>query len=244
MAIIYAQRGGVADFKCGFCEGDWPEFGPPFSSPSTDFTPPFNSHAFGVYGQGYLNLHFPLVPNLAGTLGHQWMQNALKDVTAVNDVIITNAVPLRSYLSSIYYEVTMTDPTLTGVYLTPVAYRMSYNFQTKEWTSAELGAFTNDLTAAGIEKFPIGTPAGADKVYGIAMLSQGNTVPTTFGHNIVKRDATGAPISGFDDKFGAVLLGYKVSEGDAARIQSIWRSTFAIYMSAKLHTFEGATQVG
>lgn len=245
MSIVFAQRGGNPDFKGWFCEGDWPEYGPPFSTPSMDSTPPYNSHADGAYEQGFLTLQFPLIPDLRGTLAHQWMQNALKDIKAVDDVFITNFIPLRSYLTAIHYEVTRTDPALDGVYITPVAYRAKYDFAAREYTFAEIAEFTNELTAYGIEKFPLGTPAGGDKRYGVAMLSQTpNATPSTFGHNIVARDASGKPTGGVDNYYGAVLLGYKFSEGDPGKIASVWRSSIAVYMSAKLMSFEAAMQIG
>lgn len=242
---IFMQRGGYADFKALFCNGAWPEYGPPFSTPHQEGTPPFDSHAYGVYGQGYLNLSFPLIPNLSGTQGHRWMQDALRPLKGVDDTIYTTYIPLRSYLTSIYYEVTMTDETLDGVYITPVAARMKYDFTVNDFVKEPLPDFTNELTAFGIEKFPLGTPAAGDKLYGIAMLSQtAGVTPCTFGHNIVTRDKTGAPTGGADNFFGAVLLGYKIAEGDPAKIATIWRSNIAVYMAAKLSAFECPTQIG
>jgi len=69
-------------------------------------------------------------------------------------------------------------------------------------------------------------------------------MPVTFGHNIPELDANGKPVGGYDDYFGAVCLGYEVSNGSADKIKNIWKSTFALYMSAKLFTFEGSTQIG
>ena len=68
-------------------------------------------------------------------------------------------------------------------------------------------------------------------------------MPVTFGHNIPELDENGKPVGGYDDYFGAVCLGYEF-EGDADKIKAIWKSTFALYMSAKLFTFEGSTQIG
>ena len=69
-------------------------------------------------------------------------------------------------------------------------------------------------------------------------------MPITFGHNIPELDENGKPVGGYDDYFGAVCLGYEVSNGSADKIKNIWKSTFALYMSAKLFTFEGSTQIG
>jgi hypothetical protein len=286
MAITNLFRGGMPDFKGWFCDGQFAEFTPPFDAPHAKFTPPFDSHADAAHGQGYLNLHFPLVPNLNDTVGHRWMQYGLKNLKAVNDVILTNWVPLRSYVDSVYYEANLFDKNLDGVYLKPVAYRVAWDFTNEEWTYTKITAFTSQLSAAGIDKFPLGTPGGSDKIYGMARLvgasgtsqltsgattgtvtgtvdgtsvtgtstgSVTNTsgtastmadMPVTFGHNIPELDANGKPVGGLDDYFGAVCLGYEVSNGDADKIKAIWKSTFALYMSAKLFTFEGSTQIG
>lgn len=279
MAITNLFRGGMPDFKGWFCDGQFAEFTPPFDAPHAKFTPPFDSHADAAHGQGYLNLHFPLVPNLNDTVGHRWMQYGLKGLKAVGDVILTNWVPLRSYVDSVYYEANLFDKNLDGVYLKPVAYRVAWDFTNEEWTYTKIAAFTSQLSAAGISKFPLGTPGGSDKIYGMARLvpasgssqltngavsgtadAQGAVtasvtnrngtastmadMPVTFGHNIPELDANGKPVGGYDDWFGAVCLGYEVSNGSADKIKNIWKSTFALYMSAKLFTFEGSTQIG
>ena len=170
MAITNLFRGGMPDFKGWFCDGQFAEFTPPFDAPHAKFTPPFDSHADAAHGQGYLNLHFPLVPNLNDTVGHRWMQYGLKGVKASGDVILTNWVPLRSYVDSVYYEANLFDANLTGVYAKPVAYRVAWDFTHEEWTYTEIEAYAAMLAASGIEKFPLGTPGVSDKIYGMARL--------------------------------------------------------------------------
>ena len=68
-------------------------------------------------------------------------------------------------------------------------------------------------------------------------------LPSTFGHNLVARDAQGNPTGGLDAAYGAVLLGIQITAGDPARIASLWQSNIAVYLSAKLLAFEGASQV-
>ena len=148
MAITNLFRGGMPDFKGWFCDGQFAEFTPPFDAPHAKFTPPFDSHADAAHGQGYLNLHFPLVPNLNDTVGHRWMQYALKSVKAVGDVILTNWVPLRSYVDSVYYEANLFDKNLDGVYVKPVAYRVAWDFTNEEWTYTKIDAFTRSAPPA------------------------------------------------------------------------------------------------
>lgn len=244
MANILLARGGTPDFKGWFCAGQYPEFTPPYDAPHMPATPPFDSHADAAYGQGYLNLQFPLVPNLNDTTAHVWMQHALKKVKNVNDIILTNWVPLRSYLDSFYIEVSKTDPALDGVYVKPVAMRVAYNFTTEEWDYTPNAAFDAEITASGITQFPLGTPQPGDKLYGLCMLNQDRTqIPSTFGHNLVARNAQGDPTGGLDANYGAVLFGLQFVQGDPAKIATVWRSNIAVYLSAKLLAFEGASQI-
>lgn len=247
MANVNLYRGGMPEFKAMFCAGDYASFKPPFSSPHVAYTPPYDSHADAAHGQGYLNLHFPLVPNLAGTSGHNWMREALKGLSAVNDVIFTNWVPLRSYVEAMHIEVTKTDATLEGVYIAPVAYRVSWDFTTEDWKSAKVADFDAAVTAAGVTKFPLGTPQGGDDTYAFIQLypsADPTKPPCTFGHDMVTRTAAGVPNGGLDEYFGAVVLGYNIVEGDADKIKAIHKSDIVVHMSAKLFAFEGSTQVG
>ena len=111
---------------------------------------------------------------------------------------------------------------------------------------------TSQLTSGATTGTVTGTVDGTD-VTGTSTGSVTNTagtastmadMPVTFGHNIPELDENGKPVGGYDDWFGAVCLGYEVSNGSADKIKNIWKSTFALYMSAKLFTFEGSTQIG
>ena len=148
-------------------------------------------------------------------------------------------------MDSIYVEVSKTDAALDGVYFKPVAYRVAYDFTTEDWKYSEVSDFTTEITNAGITKLPLGTAQVSDTLYAMARLGLDATKkPSTFGHNIVKRDSTGKPTAGVDAYFGAVLLGLQFIEGDNDKIAAIWKSNIAVHLSAKLLTFEGSTQVG
>jgi hypothetical protein len=245
MAIVNIARGGTPDFKGFMCEGQYAEFTPPYTSPHMPSTPPYDSQADAAFGQGYLNMDFPLVPNLGGTTGHQWMQNALKKIRNQNDVILTNWVPMRSYLESYFIEVVTTDPNLDGVYITPVAYRIKWDFVTQSWIEEEVTAHGDELVAAGITQLPLGTPQSGDRVYGMARLATDHTtLPPTYGHNLVTRNAQGDPIGPLDDRYGTVAIGLRVSAGTQARIETIWRSNIAVYITTKLFQFIGSGQKG
>lgn len=270
MATVNLFRGGTPDFKPMFCKGDYAQWMPPFSAHHYRDTPPFDSHADAAQGQGYLNLQFPLVPNLADNWSHHWMQTALQNLSAVGDRIYLAWVPLRSYLLSQYIEVSAVDPLLEGVYFKPVAARVSWNFTTNQWTWADNTAYSAAVTASGVTQFPMGTQAAApavlaedggeegdedndddnsstteDALYGFINLAPtGSNLPCTFGHNLVKYDANGKPVSGLDAYYGGVVLGYQITAGTADKIKQIYRSNIAVYMSAKLLAFEGSTQIG
>lgn len=246
MSNVSLFRGGTPDFKGWFCDGQYAEFLPPFDAPHMDYTPPFDSHADAAQGQGYLNLPFPLVPRLNDTTGHHWQSTALRKLAVVGDIIRLAWVPLRSYLDSLYVEVTKFDANLDGVYVIPTAERVAWNFTTNEWDYLPNADFDTDVVNLGTTtQLPLGTPAGGDKPYFFMRFVQnGNTLPSTFGHNIVARDAQGQPTGGLDAAFGAVMLGLKVIDGDPVKIANIWRSDFALYFSSKLLAFESPTQIG
>lgn len=246
MAAINLFRGGSPDFKPGFCAGAFAEFTPPFSAPHFDFTPPYNSHADGALGQGYLNLQFPLVPNLQNNDAHKWMRNALQNVKAVGDVIRLAWVPLRSYVVAQHFELTQGDALLNGVYVKPVAERVYWDYSKEDWTWETNTEYAAAVTASNVGQFPLGIPGSTDQQWGFIRLEPkvGDVAPCTFGHNIPKLDSNGVPTAGLDAYFGAVVLGLQIAEGDAGAIANIWRGNFAFYMSAKLLAFEASTQVG
>lgn len=271
MAYIHLYRGGTPVFKPLFCAGTGAEFTIPFDAEHQPGTPPFDSHADAAHEQGYLNLHFPLVPKLADTRAHAWMQNLLKNVKAANDVILTNWIPLRSYLDSYYIELVTPDDDLTGVYVTPTAYRVQpdpTDYENPEAiTITEITAFSDELNAAcGARRVPLGTPThGTDKRYLFARLGgltssassestlSGSDVTTTttvttdmnlpwsFGHNMVY-DNSGT-LTPEDSYYGAVVLGLKVT-GTSSKIPNIATGNFELYISAKCLTFEGSSQIG
>lgn len=246
MATISMFRGGTPDFKPMMCEGEYAQFTPPFSSAHFRHTPPFNSHADAAHGQGYLNLHFPLVPQLQYNDAHRWMRTALKEVKAVGDIIELAWVPLRSFVVAQYFERTLgASPLLDGVYVKPVAKRVTWDFDEEKWIRKDVPDYAAAITAAGITQFPLGKAAEGDQLYGFVNLySPDVQPPCTFGHNIPKLDDCDRPVGGYDDYYGAVVLGYQIAAGAADKIAELWRGDFALYMSAKVLTFEGSTQVG
>lgn len=251
MSYVIAARGGTPEFKGWFCEGQWAEYGPPYDTGRVDYAPPFNSHADGAFGQGYLNLHFPLVPNLDGTYGHHWMQEALRGIKNQNDILFTNWVPLRAYVDSIYLEVSRFDKMLVDVTVTPVAYRMAYDFiHNRIGDPAEITEFSTQVTTALSDNtIPLAEAANGSTKLAYFMLrlngmeSEGSKPPCTFGHNLVVRNAQGKPTKGLDSYFGVVLLGLKFG-GIGTNIANVWKSDIAVHFSAKLLAFEGSTQIG
>ena len=253
--IVNAARGGQPDFKGWMCEGQWQEYGPAYSVPRMPDTPPFNSHADAAYGQGYLNLHYPLIPDLAGTTGHVHMRKALAQLKKVGDVFLTNWIPNRAYLDSIYVEATRYDPALKGIALKLVSYTAKWDFTTQDFDYTE-----NTDFATEIGEFPLinleKQDATGGKAYGFVHFNYtAGTNPSTLKHDIVKFDEKGHPTSGYDESFGTALIGFQVvkakdgaatpdsGELDAA-VKLIATSNIAVYLSAKLLAFEGSTQIG
>ena len=271
MAYINLLRGGTPVFKPMFCAGEYAEYTTPFDAPHQPGTPPFDSHADAAHGQGYLNLHYPLVPHILDTRAHAWMQTALKKVKAANDVILTNWIPLRSYLDSYYIELTKPDEDMTGVYISPVAYRVVVDPDDPENLAAatftEITEFADELeSACGDNKLPLGTPGDDDKRYLFARLnalaseSTSTSTSTLSGTDVTTETSTetetstGLPWSfghnlvdadgeGIDAYYGAVVLGLKVTGSNADAIKNLYDGHFEVHLSAKVLTFEGSTQI-
>lgn len=251
MAFAPIFRGGTPIFKPMFCAGEGAEYTTPFDAQHQPGTPPYDSHADAAHEQGYLNLHYPLVPNLADTRAHAWMQNLLaKYVKNSGDILLTNWVPMRSYLDSYYIELVTPDADMTGVYVTPVAYRAKPDPNDYENPDAvtweEITDFSDDInTVNGARKVPLGTPGDGDKRYLMARFSNKTgdapLIPWSFGHNLVKKNGT--TFEAEDDYYGAVVLGLKV-EGDASKIALLANGNFELYLTAKCLTFEGSAQIG
>lgn len=247
MATVDMFRGGCPDVKAVFCGGDYAKFGPPFSSPHYDFTPPYNSHADGAQGQGYLNLWFPLVPNLQQNDAHKWQRNALENLSAVGDIIRLAWVPLRSWVVAQHFELVQGDDLLDGVYVKPVAERVYWDVTTKDYVWKTNSEYAAAVTASQVGQFPLGVPTETDQQWGfinLAPAAANSSAPCTFGHNMVATDSKGVATGGLDDYYGAVVLGLQIAEGSADAIKNIWRGNFALYMSAKVMQFECATQIG
>lgn len=240
MADVSLFRGGTADFKGWFRRGDYAEFQPPFNAPQMASTPPYNSHADAAYGQGYLNLHFPLVPHIEDTTAHGWMGEALKKLSAVGDCIYTNWVPLRSVVTHMHWEVTRWDESLENLAVVPTAARMVYDFDTGEFSLSANAAFDTMIVSNNIGGFNLDAPGDTGR-YAVAI----NDDPLcTFGHSIAKLDSTTMqPTGGLDGYFGAVVIGYKITSGTDEAIANMWKGNFALYSSFKCLAFEGASQV-
>lgn len=245
MADISMFRGGTPLFKPKFCRGDWPEFTAPFSGPQYEDTPPFNSHGCGAFDQGYLNLYFPLNPNLQQNDAHKWMREAMRNLKAVGDILQLAWVPLRSYATFQYFEVSRGDELVDGVYLKPVAQRMSWDISEREWKIETNSEYEAAVTASGVGQFPCGKIKASDQQYGlINLLPAAGKLPCTFGHNLVKCDENGNPTEGLDEYYGGVILGLQIAEGSAQAISDLWKSNMCIYMCVKFQSFECSMQAG
>jgi hypothetical protein len=261
MSNVNLFRGATPDFKAFYCNGEYGQFRPPFSATHAAQTPPFDSHFCGAWGLGYFTPGFPLVPNLGNTRAHQWMKNALADVKAVGDKIRLIWVPLRSYVTSVYFEVTETDKALDGVVVSLFADRVKYNAATDDFVYTTDTGVAADLAGANFPTFTLGT-TGVYAKYGIARLPEskivfttvmvdggsGNTpdtqviqtvsgpvsrVPSTFGVNIPG-----------DTYEGGVVFGIQITAAsNPANIANLQEFNGAAYLSLKLESFESPAQL-
>lgn len=240
MASINLFRGGTPIFRPSFCCGDYPAWQMPVDAEHRPGTPPYDSHADGVRGQGWLNLSYPLCPNLLETSTHRWMHHALKQLASVGDVIRLIWVPTRSYVEALHMELTRYDKLLDGLKVTPVVERATWDFTAQEWAyqsndkfSQELASFSNNQT------INLGTPEDSDIPYIFARFPQtSGDMPWSFAHNIVKFDDKNQPVGGIDQYYGANVFGLKITEGSTDAIKEIWRANFELWVDMKLIAFE------
>lgn len=246
MSNISLFRGGTPNFRPAFCCGDYPEFLPPFTARHMPGTPPFDSHADGAHAYGYLNLTYPLCPNLMESSVHRWMHHALRKIKAVDDIIQLIWVPDFSFIDSLCITVPHYDACVDGVVVQPVAQRARWNFDEEKWDFEDNTEFDSDIsTYANVTTLPLGTPGDSDSSYLVARFpTVGSTLPATFGHSILKYDDDGKPTGGFDDYYGNVVLGLKIVEGDTEKLKTLWKSHFELYYTAKSFHFDCAGFTG
>ena len=244
-------RGGAPVFRPAFCCGAYPKHEPICNIPHFPGTPPFDTHADGAHGQGYLNLMYPFVPNLLETDAHRWMQAPLQNLSAVNDVIRLIWVPTYSYVDSLIISLTKYDTALNGVYLQPVSERYWWNPSTKacEYKANDLftEAFSNYANAT---KICLGKPAAAsgdtpaDSSYIHCRFPQTDSIQNwAFGHDLYKFNDQGEPTGPEDEYTGMAVFGLKIVSGDASKIKNIWRSNFELWINLKVlcHECSGFT---
>lgn len=252
MATVDLYRGGTPVFRPSFCCGDYPAWKPPFDATHLEGTPPYDSHADGARGQGYLNLSYPFVPVLLDTDAHRWMREPLKALSNTGDIIRLLWIPTRGYVESMHIELTKYDTRLDGVYVQPIVQRAVWNFSSETFSYTNNTLFDSALASFGnATKLPLGKPAEAtnstpaDPTYIFARFpQQDSNPPWSFGHNIAKYNAQGEPTGGADQWFGANIFGLKISAGTKAKIQEIYRSTFEMWICLKFIGFECQTFTG
>lgn len=252
MSSVNLFRGGTPIFRPSFCCGDFPAWQMPVDAEHRPGTPPYDSHADGARGQGWLNLSFPFCPNLLETTTHRWMHHALKKLSATDDIIRLIWIPNRGYVESLHMEITRFDTLLDGVKVTPVVERATWDFDNEEWTYTTNDKFTQELASfSNNQTIALGTPAeeetdddgqvttAGDIPYIFARFPQtAGDLPWSFSHNIVKYDENNKPTGGIDAAYGANVFGLKIAEGDASAIADIWRANFELWICLKFIGFE------
>lgn len=246
--FVNMARGGTPVFSGMHCATDWPEYGPAYNidmsyrnnaltgaDGAKDGVPPYVSHACAAQGWGWLNLATPLVPFLDGTDAHEWQRRALKDIKDVGDEFMIEWVPTRSFVTAFHAEVTFTDSNLDGVYVTPVAWRFTYNATTDTFDKTLIADFVTDIAKMSASvNLPLGTPASGDPRDILAIMSIDPTKrPSTWGTTIPGHPAN-----------GTVGIGWKVAAGDPAKIAKIHEGNFGLFTSLKLVAFECGAQKG
>lgn len=240
MASINLFRGGTPVFRPSFCCGDYPAWQMPIDAEHRPGTPPYDSHADGVRGQGWLNLSYPFCPNLLETTTHRWMHHALKQLKTADDIIRLIWVPNRCYVDSLHIELTKYDKLLDGVKVKPVVERATWDFDEEKWVYTANDVFDQELASySNNDTILLGTPSEDDIPYIFARFpATAGAMPWSFSHNILKYDEDQKPVGGIDASYGANVFGLKITEGEDSAIADIWRANFELWIDLKLIAFE------
>lgn len=249
-------RGGIPVFRPAFCCGDYPAYMPVGNMQHFEGTPPVDEHAEGARGQGYLNLNFPLVPNILDTDAHRWMRTPLMSLSKSEDVLRLIWIPRYGYVDSLWMQLTKYDTMLDGVYVTPMAERYWWNPKTGALEFKPEPLFDEAMSKyANALRLPLGTPSGevedldagvtipADSQYIFARFGQeDNTLPWSWGHDLYTFDRNGRPSGALDEYCGNVCFGLKIT-GPDAKIKDIWRGKFELWINMKYlqHDCQGFT---
>ena len=237
MATVNLIRGGAPVFRPAFCCGAYPEYNPICNIPHFPGTPPFDTHAEAAHGQGYLNLMYPLVPNLLDTDAHRWMQTPLQALAAKNDVIRLIWIPTYSYVDSLVIVQTQYDEQLAGVKVQPISERYWWNPSTKECEYKDNALFTQAFsTYANATSINLGD---ASTQYIHCRFPQvDNTQNWAFGHDLYKYNASGEPTGAYDAYTGMAVFGLRIIDGAAAKIKTIWQGNFELWINLKVFCHE------
>lgn len=147
-ASIY--KGGRAVLNYMFCEGDYPQYTPPFGNTNIEGTPPYDAHACGAYNLGYFTIGMPIRPSLM-----KWQANALAAANLqVGDIIRCIVIPADHYVRAFNIKCVQEDERMIGATVMPTAQLVTKdangNFVWAEITDVE-DAYTN----AGYSAVPL-----------------------------------------------------------------------------------------
>lgn len=141
-ASIY--KGGRSVLNYMFCEGDYPQYTPPFGNPNIVGTPPYDAHACGAYNLGYFTMGMPIRPSLM-----KYQYNALSAANLqVGDIIRCIVIPADHYVRAFNIKCVEEDERMIGATVMPTAQLVTKDTN-GNFVWAEINDVENVFTSAG-----------------------------------------------------------------------------------------------
>lgn len=149
MSNVNIFKAGTPVTNYMWCEGDYPQYEPPFGNPPAQHEPPFTRHSCAAYNYGYFTLSMPICPAIM-----PWQRKAFTAAKfAMGDVIRCVIVQEDHYITAFNLKSVDEDKKMVGASVTPVA-QIWAKSATGEYEWADLGDIEAAFTAAGYASIP------------------------------------------------------------------------------------------
>lgn len=222
-------KGGRPVLNYMFCEGDYPQYTPPFENPNNFGTPPYDAHACGAYTSGYFTQGMPIRPAI---MKYQFNAMAAADLK-VGDIIRCIVVPADHYIRQINFKSLDADALVAGATVALTAQLVTKTaestFTFTEVDDIEDALASQSLSAAVALDKPFNIVLSLEKSVGVAV----GDPPTTTLYN--------KPL--YVEPNTALVLGVRIVSLPTDPAFKIEQSTSGWYMSAKYEGFECPTNL-
>lgn len=225
MSDVSIYKGGLPVINYMWCEGDYPQYTPPFYGINQLGTPPYDSHACGTYNLGYFTLGMPIRPALMSYQRNAMVAGSLE----VGDIIRCIVIPVDHYVTYLNFKIVEEDTRLAGASVELTAQTVIKNAK-DEYVFTEVDNIEKAAIAQGYA-----TP--------ISLATKSNTMISLL--NVV---TSGTPAVSYVRPLYAtpdtvIIIGIKIASLPTAAAVKIEDALNGWYLSVKTECFECPTQL-